>query len=89
MLPRTRNETVYSTPTQIANPVGCMACGSAGIVQSAGAAQLELFNHETISEGKNKTGLGRYPPLVTLGAYGHEWEINILNRVGDEVVGDS
>lgn len=53
------------------------------------AAQLELFNHETISEGTNKTGLGRYPPLVTLGACGHEWEINILNRVGDEVVGDS
>ena len=52
------------------------------------AAQLELFNHETISEGKKETGLVRYPPLVTLGAYGHEWEINIVNRVGHEVVGD-
>ena len=47
------------------------------------AAQLEMFNYETIAEEKTKTGLVRYPPLVTLGAYGHEWENNIVNRVRD------
>lgn len=51
------------------------------------AAQLELFNHKTISEGEKKPGLVRYLPLVTLGAYGHEWEIDIVNHVGHEVVG--